>query len=72
VSTEEGFIEKNKAGESKVSWSSIESVGENENYYFLFLGRMNAHVLPKGSFPDEASREEFKRKIVEIGPLAES
>lgn len=32
ISKEDGFIEKNRAEERKVSWSSIERVEENQDY----------------------------------------
>lgn len=61
--SEDGFIEKNRAGERKASWSSIENVEENDDYYFLFFSTMSAYILPKRSFPNEESQEEFKRMI---------
>ena len=63
ISTEVGFIEKNRAGETKIGWSSIERIEENEDYYFLFFSTMNAYIVPKRSFPDEASQEDFKQMI---------
>lgn len=63
IANEDGFIEKNSVGESKVSWSSIEKVEENEDYYFLFLSTMSANIIPKRSFSNDASQEDFKRMV---------
>jgi hypothetical protein len=63
ISTEDGFIEKNRVGETKIGWSSIERIEENEDYFFLFFSTMNAYIVPKRSFPDKASQEDFKKMI---------
>ncbi|MGE8082038.1 YcxB family protein [Peribacillus loiseleuriae] len=63
ISTEDGFIEKSRVGETKIGWSSIERIEENEDYFFLFISTMNAYIVPKRSFPDKASQEDFKKMI---------
>lgn len=63
IGNDEGFIETNKAGERKVSWSSIERVEENDEYYFLFFSAMSAYIIPKRSFLSEADQKNFQRMI---------
>ncbi|KZR58940.1 YcxB family protein [Pseudobacillus badius] len=58
---EDGFIEKNKVEERKVSWSGIEKVAENEEYYFLFFSSMSAYILPKRAFADEEAKRQFRQ-----------
>ncbi|RJS58883.1 hypothetical protein CJ483_01415 [Bacillus sp. PK3_68] len=60
---DEGFIETNRAGESQVSWSSIEKVEENDQYFFLFFSTMSAYILPKRSFLNETDQKNFQRRM---------
>lgn len=68
--SEEGFIEKNQAEERKVNWSGIDRVEENEHYYFLFFSSVGAYIVPKRSFPDKSSEEEFKHVLRSAGLLS--
>ena len=67
VITEDGFIEKSKAGETKVHWSGIEKVEENEKYYFLFYSVISAYIIPKRDLPDKDTQEEFKQALRKNG-----
>jgi hypothetical protein len=49
IFSENGFIEKHRATESKVGWY-IERVEENEDYYFLFVRTMKAYIIRNVSF----------------------
>jgi hypothetical protein len=66
ISTEDGFVEKNRAEQRSGRWSSIERVEENDYYYFLFFSTMNAYIVPKRSFSDKDSQEKFKEMIAKI------
>lgn len=55
----EGIFCKSQAGESKLNWSSIDKVMQNEKYIFLYISSTNAFVIPTNAFATENQRQEF-------------
>ena len=55
----EGVTEISDVGESHVAWSGIEKIEENENYLFLYVGSLQAHIIPKQAFLNEGEAAEF-------------
>jgi hypothetical protein len=45
--TEEGIVDKTSSGETKVIWSGINELKENENYFYLYNSALSAYILPK-------------------------
>lgn len=64
---EDGFTEKSNAGETKVPWSGITKVEENEEYYFLFYSAMSAYIIPKRCLIDKTEQAEFKQLLRKSG-----
>ncbi|ALC80213.1 YcxB family protein [Bacillus gobiensis] len=64
IPSEDGLIEKNSAGERKTSWSGIERVEENDDYYFLFLSSMSAYILPKRSSRIKQLRKNSRESLI--------
>ncbi|MBJ8031528.1 YcxB family protein [Bacillus cereus group sp. N21] len=61
--TDEGIIETNNGGETKLNWKGIEKVEENEAYIFIYVSSMSANIVPKHAFVQENSKNEFMRRL---------
>jgi hypothetical protein len=55
----EGIFSKSQAGESKVNWSAISRIAQNDKHLFLYLGSVNALVIPKSCFKSEKEQQDF-------------
>ena len=55
----EGIFGKSPARESKLNWSSIDKILQNDKYIFIYLGAINALVIPKNAFASDLQRKEF-------------
>lgn len=63
---EDGLHETSEVSEGKTLWSGIERIGEDENYLFVYVQAMMAHVIPKHRIDagDLASfTEELRRHV---------
>ncbi|WP_255288064.1 YcxB family protein [Bacillus pseudomycoides] len=60
---DEGIIETNNGGETKLNWKGIEKVEENEAYIFIYVSSMSANIVPKHAFAHENSKSEFMRRL---------
>ncbi|MFO1446306.1 YcxB family protein [Bacillus sp. Bva_UNVM-123] len=45
--TEDGIVDSTTNGETKVNWSGIQQVKENEDYFYLYNSSVSAYILPK-------------------------
>jgi len=59
----EGILGKNQAGESKINWSAVSELAQNEKYYFLYIGSVNAIVIPKNCFHSPEEEKAFLEYI---------
>jgi Ca2+/Na+ antiporter len=50
---EEGFVESNSTGESKVKWSGIQEVKEDEEYLYLYNSAVSAYIIPKRNLSNQ-------------------
>jgi hypothetical protein len=55
----DGIIYKTFAGESKLNWQSVEKVLQNDKYVFIYIGAINALVVPKNTFASSGQQKEF-------------
>lgn len=46
----EGVSERTAVGESRIAWSGIERIEDDDEYLFLYIGPLVAHVIPKRAF----------------------
>ncbi len=53
------FFEETLAREIKYTWRSFESVEENQRYFFLFLSKNVAFLIPKRAFPSPHEAQTF-------------
>lgn len=44
---DEGIVVTTKTGETKVNWAGINILKEDENNFYLYVGAMNAYLIPK-------------------------
>lgn len=51
------------SGESKVKWDAVERVVVNNNHVLLYLGSMNALVIPKRAFANEIDMNFFVEEV---------
>jgi len=62
--TDDGLYVTSEVSESKILWSGIERIGENDEYLFVYTGAAMALIIPKGridagdlaAFTDELRR----------------
>jgi hypothetical protein len=55
----EGLDIKSKAFESKINWSAIDKVAQNEKYVYLYTSSVNALIIPKNSLRSEKQQQDF-------------
>jgi hypothetical protein len=55
----EGIFVKNQTAESKIIWSTVDKVVENEKHIYLYTSSINALVIPKNCFPSEKEKRDF-------------
>jgi len=59
TTSDEGLLCETGTGSSRINWSSIEKVTQNDEYIFLYIGAINAVVVPKKAFPNFQDQFEF-------------
>lgn len=47
VFTEDGIVDRNQTGETKVVWEGIHTFKEDEHYFYLYNSAVSAYILPK-------------------------
>ena len=55
----DGINYKMVASETKLNWSSVERVVENDKYIYMYIGSMQALVIPKNVFVSSNHQKEF-------------
>ena len=61
--SKEGLLEKSAIGESKVKWSQVDKVEETEEYIYIYISSISAHIIPKRVFRDENEKRLFIKEI---------
>lgn len=61
--TDEGITETSSIGASNISWDKIESLEETEDYLYIYISSVSAHIVPKRIFENLDEQEEFVGKI---------
>jgi hypothetical protein len=64
VLNDEGIVDKTTKGETKVSWSGINELKENDQYFYLYNSALSGYILPKREFENvEEIRNYLNTKI---------
>lgn len=62
--TDEGIEDKTSKSETKLNWSGIEKLQENDQYFFLYNSSVSAYIFPKRDFQNvDEIRSYFKSKL---------
>ncbi len=63
---EDGLHETSEVSEGKTLWSGIERIGEDDDYLFVYVQAMMAHVIPKHRIDAgdlQALTDELRRRV---------
>ena len=63
ILSDEGILEKSLIGESNVSWNQVDKVEESNEYIYIYISSISAHIIPKRIFKDENEKQMFIREI---------
>jgi len=63
---EDGIHEKTAVSEGMHKWSAVTDILQDNDYLFLFVDRMQAHIIPKRSFTRPNDAEEFFKKSMAL------
>ena len=72
--TDDGLIETTEVNRSEAKWSGIFNVVRTRNYLLIYVGRTNAHLVPRHSFDSDLEYDKFftfccvKREEAESAP----
>jgi len=55
----EGIREISAVGESRTSWEGVERIDQSDEYVFLYIGSVMAHVIPKRAFVGDHEATRF-------------
>ncbi|MFI5203308.1 MAG: YcxB family protein [Flavobacteriales bacterium] len=59
VLSEDRFSQESEKAQSSVIWSSVLSLKESSSYYFLFVDKAAAFIIPKRHFATKADEDKF-------------
>ncbi|HSE31888.1 MAG TPA: YcxB family protein [Pyrinomonadaceae bacterium] len=54
-----GLTEKGSVSESKVAWSGVEKIENDNQYIYIFTSPLQAHVIPKRAFRNNEESQTF-------------
>jgi hypothetical protein len=64
VLNDEGIVDKTSKGETKVTWTGINELKENDQYIYLYNSALSGYILPKREFENvEEIRQYLSKKI---------
>ncbi|SMO70149.1 YcxB-like protein [Saccharicrinis carchari] len=56
---ENGFKEISESSETLTSWEGLKEIQESKDYYFLFVDKIAAYIIPKRSFRNKMQEQDF-------------
>ncbi|MDL4842269.1 YcxB family protein [Aquibacillus rhizosphaerae] len=54
---EAGIIDKTTNGQTSVNWSGVVNFAEEKDYYFIYIGSINAYIIPKRYLPGQSLKQ---------------
>lgn len=60
---DDGLVERSGSAESKTRWRAVEHVASNDDYLFVYVSAVTAHVIPRRAFEDRAAMDRFVAAI---------
>ncbi len=62
---EKGFRSISELGETFTNWKGLKKIQESQDYYYLFIDKMVAYIIPKRSFLNKIEEKDFINTINE-------
>jgi YcxB-like protein len=59
----QGMLYTGRTSESKINWSAIHKVAQNDKYIFLYTSSINAITIPRNAFSDAKMEKGFLEMI---------
>jgi hypothetical protein len=63
---EDALYVKTSEGEGRMAWKGVERAEEDEGYIYLFMGGLNAFIIPKRGFEGNVAAEAVMEQIREF------
>lgn len=63
VLSDEGILEKSSIGESYLNWDKVGKIEETNEYIYVYISSVSAHIIPKRVFKDKNEEEMFIREL---------
>jgi len=60
---EEGFREITDTSDTTIKWLGIKKIDETDGYFYVFVDKMAAFIIPKRSFADVKEQAQFFQQI---------
>jgi hypothetical protein len=62
----EGLDISTSSSNARIKWDQFYNVSETKKYFYLFIARNKAYIIPKTVFQDENSRINFKKILKSV------
>jgi len=59
----EAVTERSAVGESRIAWSGLERIEDDGDYIYLYIGPLQAYVIPKRAFRTADDQEAFMQLV---------
>lgn len=59
----QGILEISAIGETNIAWEKVEKVEETDEYIYIYISSISAHIIPKRVFKDENEKQMFIKEI---------
>lgn len=63
IISENGVSVWDKSGESHVDWDSVTKVENTNDYIYIYVSSVSAHIIPKRVFKDENEKQMFIKEL---------
>ncbi|GAA0359443.1 YcxB family protein [Bacillus horti] len=60
---ETGFKESTEVNQSEYSWDGVSSIEQDKHNIYLFIGKVQVHIIPKKSFSTKEEGKQFFQKM---------
>jgi len=66
---EESYVETNEVSETKINYTSLERVVKGHHVIYLYIGAMQATIIPFAAFETDEQRDDFLTFIINKTPI---
>lgn len=61
---ETGILETTSIGETNLKWDQIDKIEETDDYIYIYISSISAHIIPKRIFKNENEKQIFLKEIL--------